>query len=445
MKQYEFDFIVLKEYQATDALNCPARGFMKIGYACKTVGVPNTEMKSCILKNVSDSKLMDLITHNLDSLNNIIDYNISQGIPLFRISSDLIPFASHPVNSLPWHEIFAQPLADLGKKILASRMRVSMHPGQYTVLNSPDNEVTSRAIKDLHYHCQVLDALGVGPEHKVILHIGGIYQNKRLSAERFLCNFKHLDKRVRSRLVVENDDKAYNIEEVLDIGVKLGVPVVFDSLHHEINPSPAPRSQADWITVCQKTWQKEDGIPKIHYSQQDPAKKPGSHSRSIGIGQFIQFYQSIPKENIDIMLEVKDKNLSAVKIINCLCGDRDIKTLEAEWSRYKYTILECSPQAYKELRQLLCDKSQYPAMEFYTLLENALNSPREAGNCINAAQHVWGYFKNRATTAEREKFMALLQAYKLSRGTLAAVKGYLRKLTVEYRQSYLFDSYYFEL
>lgn len=417
---------------------------MKIGYACQAVGVPQSEMKSCILKNATEVRLLDLTAHNLNALDHLIDYNIQQGISLFRISSDLIPFASHPVNQTPWWQIFSSRLSAIGNKIKQSGMRVSMHPGQYTVLNSPLAEVVSRAIDDLRYHVRMLDSLGVGCEHKIILHIGGIYQNKRTSIERFIRHFQQLDDSLRCRLVVENDDKAYNIEDVLDIGYQLGIPVIFDNLHHDLNPSPAPVSHTIWIKQCLSTWDEADGTPKIHYSQQDPLKKAGSHSATIRLEEFMQFYYTIQEENLDIMLEVKDKNLSAIKVINTIFP-KTIQALELEWSRYKYSVLECSPSVYAELRMLLRNKSQYPALEFYALLEQALESPREKGNCINAAQHVWGHFKSRATTAEREKFAALLESYKLSRVTIATVKAFMRKLAVKYQQSYLLNSYYFVL
>lgn len=417
---------------------------MKIGYACQALGVPQSAMKSCILKNATEVRLMDLTAHNLNALDHLIDYNIEQGISLFRISSDLIPFASHPVNQTPWWQLCSSRLSTIGHKIKQSGMRVSMHPGQYTVLNSPQAEVVSRAIDDLRYHVRMLDSLGVGSEHKIILHIGGIYQNKRISTERFISHFRQLDDSIRCRLVVENDDKAYNIEEVLDIGFRLGVPVIFDNLHHELNPSPAPVSHADWIGLCLSTWNVVDGTPKIHYSQQDPLKKAGSHSATVRVKEFMRFYHSIYDEKLDIMLEVKDKNLSAVKLINCLCL-KTIQALEMEWSRYKYSVLECSPQSYAQLRMLLRDKDQYPAIEFYTIIEQALDLPREKGNCINAAQHVWGYFRTRATATERQKFLALLEAYSQSRVSLAIVKAFLRKLAVKYQQSYLLNSYYFVL
>ena len=297
---------------------------MGIGYACLTVGVPYTGQKSCIMKNASKEKLLSLIEHNLRSLENIIDYNIENNIRLFRISSDLIPFGSSPVNNLSWWDIFASEILKIGKKINNSGIRVSMHPGQYTVLNSPNVEVVKRAIDDLSYHTQVLGSLGVGAEHKIVLHIGGMYNDKKQAIKRFIANYHQLDEAIKQRLVLENDDKSYNIGDVLEIATNIDAPVIFDNLHNKINSFDKIKSDYFWINECKKTWQEKDGYQKIHYSQQDPLKRLGAHSTSIGINEFIDFYENLERKDLDIMLEVKDKNLSALKCINCTSGDKNL-------------------------------------------------------------------------------------------------------------------------
>lgn len=289
---------------------------MRIGYACKLIGVPNTNMKSCILKNANSEKLIELIKYNISSLSNIIDYNIENNIHLFRISSDIVPFGSSEINKVKWWEIFKEELIVVGNKIKNSGMRVSLHPGQYTVLNSNNKDVVARAVDDLSYHNRILDSLGLNKEHKVVLHIGGAYGDKSLAVERFKYNYDILDDKVKSRLIIENDDKIYNIEEVLEIGIKKNIPVVFDNLHNKINTSDPNLSEKYWIDKCKKTWKKEDGNQKIHYSQQAENKRIGSHSDFISINEFMEFYEMLNRSDIDIMLEVKDKNLSCIKCIN---------------------------------------------------------------------------------------------------------------------------------
>ena len=416
---------------------------MSIGYACLTIGVQNTNLKSSIAKNINEEKLLDLISFNLISLENIIDYNIKNDIKLFRISSDLIPFGSSPINTIQWENIFLSEFNKIGEKIRKSGMRVSMHPGQYTVLNSPNIEVVDRAIEDLNYHTKVLDALGVGSEHKIVLHIGGVYGDKNEAMERFINNYSLLDDNVKERLVIENDDKSYNVNEVLEIGKRLNIPVIFDNLHNEINQYDKEKDDKYWINKCKETWKEKDGYQKIHYSQQNPLKKLGSHSNTIRINEFIRFYESLDREDIDIMLEVKDKNLSAVKCINAVSKDNKIKRLEDEWAKYKYTVLENSPSNYLEIRKLLKDKEKYPSIRFYNLIEEALETEITSGNSLNALMHVWGYFKNKADEKEKKSFLKSVEDFKQEKISISTIKNKLWKMAVKYNEVYLLNSYYF--
>ena len=417
---------------------------MKIGYACLTVGVRETNFKSCTMKNAREENLLEIIEYNLKSLENIIDYNIQNGIKLFRISSDLIPFGSSEVNKVPWWEVFSSQLSLIGNKIRESNIRVSMHPGQYTVLNSPKKDVVLRAIEDLNYHNRVLQSLGIGKEGKIILHIGGVYNNKEEAMKSFIRNFELLNREVKERLVVENDDKSYNIGEVLEIGRSINVPVVFDNLHNEVLPYDPSKDDYYWINQCKKTWEKEDGTQKIHYSQQDKVKRSGAHSNTIGITKFMDFIKGINHE-IDIMLEVKDKNLSAIKCINGISKDKSIAALELEWSKYKYNILEHSNLHYNKIRELLKNKNDYPVIQFYNIIEEALDMEETIGSTINAILHVWGYFKNISTENEKNKFMKLLEEYKEGKKSKNTVKRFLWKIALKYEEAYLLNSYYFDL
>lgn len=291
---------------------------MRIGYACLTNEVPATNIKRCIQRNASKERLSDLISWNLSSFEHILKYNLENNIKLFRISSDIIPFGSSPVNTLSWWDMYSKQLCRLGEFIRDNGMRVSMHPGQYTVLNSSKEEIVEKAILDLEYHTRVLDSMELGKEHKIILHIGGVYNDKVNSIGRFISHFSALDDSVKKRLVIENDDKSYTIEDVLYIATKIGIPVVFDNLHHKINPSCLQKDQFCLIEECKKTWKPDDGFQKIHYSQQHPFKNPGAHSDTIETDEFMLFYRKLNRKDIDIMLEVKDKNKSAVKCIKCI-------------------------------------------------------------------------------------------------------------------------------
>jgi UV DNA damage endonuclease len=416
---------------------------MNIGYACLTVGVFNTGMKSCTMKNATDERLRSIIEHNLISLENIIDYNIKNGILLFRISSDLIPFGSSPVNKILWDEIFEERFHAIGQKIKRSGMRVSMHPGQYTVLNSPNTDVVERAIADLDYHNRLLDRLGTGPESKIVLHVGGGYGKKEEALKRFEHSYRRLGDGIKKRLVLENDERSYSIAEVLETALKLGIPAVFDNLHNRVNPSCEGGDEMYWIDECRNTWKAWDGNQKIHYSQQNHSKKRGSHSDSVRIGEFLEFYSSLSRHDIDIMLEVKDKNISAIKCINSVSEKKSIRALELEWSRYKYLVLEKSPAAYLQIRKLLKDKKSYPVILFYRLVEEAMLTESTRGSSINAMQHVWGYFKDISADTEKSRFLRLTDDFEKGKVKESSVKAFLFRMAVKYGEQYLLDSYYF--
>lgn len=413
---------------------------MKIGYAALTKGIPNTDFKSLRLQDLDREKFENILSHNLKSLDNIIDYNIKNNINHFRISSDIVPFGSHEKMVFDWQNTFKDILNSIGEKIDQGDIRISMHPGQYTVLNSKDNGVVKRAIKDLRYHTDFLNSLNRNSQNKIILHIGGVYGDKESAIERFCVNYRELDEDIKSRLIIENDDVSYGFNEVLNIGLEEKIPVVYDNLHNSIN-NDNYKSDRENILLSSKTWESSDGIPKIHYSQQAEGKRVGSHSDTIDLEIFKEFHNSIKDLNIDIMLEVKDKNLSTVKVNNLLY-ENSINILEDEWAKYKYLILEHSPSIYEEIRGLLKDKSNYPVLEFYRLIDRALEEEVQYGRSINSLDHVYGYFKN-LDSKEIKKYNRYILQYEKGNYTINPIKKYIYLLAEKYELTYLLNSYYF--
>lgn len=283
-----------------------------IGYACLTLGIKE-KYRTCRLKNLNYQNLFEIIEHNLKVLSKSLDYNHEKGIFLFRISSDIIPFGNRVLDIIDWPRVFNKQLDEISLKIKKYKIRVSMHPGQYTVINSPKEEVVKNSIADLKYHALFLDSLKVNCESKIILHIGGIYDDKEASLKRFVNNFNKLTEAIRKRIAIENDDKSYGITDVIFVSDQLNVPIVYDSLHHYLNNND-DKDDSYWINKVRNSWRKKDGQQKIHYSQQAENKPKGSHSETIDVITFQKFIEGIPKD-IDIMLEVKDKDQSVIKIL----------------------------------------------------------------------------------------------------------------------------------
>lgn len=291
---------------------------MKIGYACICDEAENMKFRTCRMKNATDENLYTLIDHNLKALDAIIEYNFAHDILLYRMSSDLIPFGSSPINCLNWQSLFEEQWKALGNKIKKYGMRVSLHPGQYTILNSPRCEVVERAILDLRYHCDLLNVMKLDTTHKIILHIGGIYGDKTSAIERFIKEYQRVDSQIKNRLVIENDDHHYHIEDVLEISKQLHIPVVFDNLHHAILHPKSNLDDVEWLRLCKLTWEKKDGNQKMHYSEQHQEKRIGAHGEHIQIATFVDFCKRVNRKDLDIMLEVKDKHHSALACIQSL-------------------------------------------------------------------------------------------------------------------------------
>lgn len=418
---------------------------IRIGYVSYRRGVHPQDLHTTVLKTATEEKLKELIALNLQGLERMLEYNGKNGIGLLRLHSDTIPFGSHPVNTLAWEDLYKESLQRVGKKATKLGIRLSMHPGQYTLLTTKSPEVLERSLADLSYHALLLDSMGLGTEHKIILHVGGVYGNKGEALERFKENYRRLPEKVRRRLVVEHDEWHYSLKEVLALSEELDFPVVFDLLHHTLLPSGPKQEVRAWVQAAGKTWKAEDGPQKIHYSTPAAGKKPGTHAASVDALEFLSFLDLLEGLSLDIMLEVKDKNLSALKCVNLLREKGHIRALEKEWEHYKYLVLEKSQNDYRRIRNLLKDKEDYPALTFYLMLEKALSRPTEPGNFMNAAQHVWGYVKDEADTRERNRWNRLTQDLEKGKGDLEAIRHLLLRMAEKQGRAYLLKSYFLTL
>jgi len=412
---------------------------MKIGYACIPLTTNARTNRRLMLKNFSEKMFLEVLEQNLIDLRLILENNEKFNIKLFRISSDIVPFGSHIINENKWYTVFKNELSEIGEYIKKCGMRVSMHPGQYTVLNAEKEEIVVKAIKDLEYHARFLDSLGVDGSNKIIIHIGGAYGDKDAAINRFIENFKRLSVSVKNRLVIENDDRIFNIEDLIFVSSKINIPVIFDNLHHECNHCEGTPVKEIMDKVA-KTWEEKDGNIKVHYSQQNLQKHIGAHSISITAKKFLEYYEEIKEFNLDIMIEVKDKDISAIKC-NLLVDNMKSKlkhvTIEKQWSKYKYLLMERNYKYYKECSRLV--KENCSIQEFYEYIDEIMNLDVEDGSFINTAEHIWGYVKNNASEKEQMHFKKILSDME----NKEKVKIYLKKLCDKYNAEYMIDSYYF--
>jgi UV DNA damage endonuclease len=239
----------------------------------------------------------------------------------FRISSGVIPFASHPICKFDWKKYFKPDLIKIGQLIKHHNIRISMHPDQFVILNAKSQDIFTKSIKELEYHTDLLDLMGLDHSAKVQIHIGGIYGDKERSKKQFIVNYKNLlSKEIKKRLVIENDDHLYNLKDCIEIHEFTGIPILFDVFHHLCFDNNFPLNIA--LQISNNTWNPgKDGIMMIDYSNQELNQKKGKHSHTLDIKQFEKFIISISNLDLDIILEIKDKEKSAkkaVKVINKL-------------------------------------------------------------------------------------------------------------------------------
>ena len=292
---------------------------MRIGYPCINTTIGCKSSRTFRLKSYSEERLRKTVENNLRCLGKTLRFNVKHNILFFRITSDLVPFASHPICKFDWQGYFKKEFKAIGDFIKSHGIRISMHPDQFTLINSLDNRVFENSVRELVYHAQVLDLMELDTNAKIQIHVGGVYGDKEKSMRRFVERFEKLDEIVKRRLVIENDDRGYSLRDCLKISAEAGIPVLFDVFHHEVNNFGETIREAFGLFV--KTWKETDGLPMIDYSSQRKGEREGKHIETIDLGKFGNFLEETKPFDFDIMLEIKDKEKSALKALKVASQD----------------------------------------------------------------------------------------------------------------------------
>lgn len=293
---------------------------MRIGYPCINRSIGCSPARTFRLASWSDERLIETVTANLSCLENILSYNIANGLFFFRITSDLVPFASHPVNTFPWQKHFSAEFRRMGRFIRSHRIRISMHPDQFVLLNTPDPGILERSVADLRYQVQILDLMELDSSAKVQLHVGGIYGNKPAAIDRFVDEYDLLERSVLKRLVIENDERMYSVSDCLAIHERTGIPVLLDVFHHSVNNNHERFDNL--LERVYASWKNRDGIPMVDYSSQQKGRRAGAHAEHIDPEDFRSFLEASMAFDFDVMLEIKDKEKSALVALSIALNDR---------------------------------------------------------------------------------------------------------------------------
>lgn len=300
---------------------------IRLGYACVPVTIDETASHSLTYTNYKrlgdkgSIKLDSVIKSNFESLEKILKYNIRNDITFFRMTSELIPLVSHPDVHYDFINQYKSYYKKIGDIIKENNLRVDLHPQAYTVLNSVNDTVVASTINILEFYQKMYECMEI--DSKIVLHVGSKVDGKKESIKRFIDNFNKLNKKIQKLIVVENDDRSFNIRNVLSLCEKLNIPMVLDYHHFKVNKNN--ERIEDYIERIFNTWGND--VPKIHFSSAKDKKNKRSHNDYINSDDFIEFLEKIKftKRDFDVMIEAKKKDEALFRLIRELKYKTDYK------------------------------------------------------------------------------------------------------------------------
>ena len=277
--------------------------------------------RSCIRRTFTVEKAKKLAIQNVKDLIPMIEYNEKHNIRCFRISSDMFPHFTDTETESYDIDFAREYLRQAGELINEYGHRVLMHPGQYNQVATKNLKVFDNTIKDLSHHADILDAMDINQDGVLIVHGGGVYGDKPKTIKRWVDRYFLLPEKVQKRLVIENCEKSYSLEDVLIISQKVKergghLPVVFDIHHYNcyqiLHPEVAQKSLEKLIPRVLETW--GDIRPVMHISEQGTGKV-GHHSDFIETIPDIFFYTAYNlNTHFDLEIEAKKKEQAIFKL-----------------------------------------------------------------------------------------------------------------------------------
>lgn len=291
---------------------------IRLGYACISMCLKcstSSLLTYTHFKKLGDSgydKLHQVIISNFKCLEEILKYNIKNDIKFYRLSSHIIPLLTHPSVYVDLNK-YESYFKNIGRIINDNKIRVDMHVDPYYVLNSINEDVVKSTINICKIYHNMFKLMEI--KSNLIFHIGGKTISKEEGIKRFVDNFELLDKDIQKLILIENDDKIYNIKDCVNISKVTGCKIVFDYHHYNCNNEGENiRNYLDYI------FNTYDGVPKVHFSSPKDRKNYRAHHDYVNIDEFIKFLNLLKEYNrdIDIMIESKMKDDALFRIIRQL-------------------------------------------------------------------------------------------------------------------------------
>ncbi len=213
----------------------------------------------------------DIAIANVKDLLPILQWNEQRGIRLFRIGSEIFPRWNHyRLEDLPGIDEIASHLRIAGDYARAHGHRLTTHPGPFHILGSPDAVVVENSIVGLERHSEMFDLMGYAPsfDNLINIHVGATYGDKTTTVARWIQNWDRLSDSLKSRLVLENDDKAsmYSVRDLYEmIHHDTAIPITFDYWHHTFNTGDLSEQEA--FFMARSTWERHGVTQCTHYSE----------------------------------------------------------------------------------------------------------------------------------------------------------------------------------
>jgi UV DNA damage endonuclease len=295
---------------------------LRLGYICQNTTLGRKCNRTMIRKNFTLAAAQEKALANIADLEPIFEWNAAHNIHVFRLTSDLFPHftdaALPDVQSGDYNMDFARDaLRRAGEAARKYGQRLSMHPGQYNQVATPRQEVWEMTVRDLSYHAQILDEMGMGPECVICVHGGGVYGDITATKVRWIERFAELPSPVKARLAIENCERCYSVVDCLEIANACGIPLIFDCHHYECYNQIYPDRAIDITLVMTdvvKTWK---GVtPLFHISEQAPDSRIGTHSEYVE--KIPSYYFSVVEKgtNLDVEVEAGAKELSVFHLLS---------------------------------------------------------------------------------------------------------------------------------
>lgn len=256
-------------------------------------------------------KLGELARSNAESLLQAVTFCAENGIGSFRILSQILPLKTHPtvgysIERLPDHREIVEAFRTAGRAASRQDVRLTFHPDQYLVLNSPKPEVVNNSIAELEYHAEVAEWIGADV---IMLHGGGAYGDKAAALSRLAASIEQLPKSIRAKIALENDDRIFSPADLLPLCESLPLPFVYDAHHHRCLPD------GDSIGVVTRravaTWDRE---PLFHISSPAggwTARDPRVHDEFVELRDFPDEWRDL---RITVEVEARAKELAVLRL-----------------------------------------------------------------------------------------------------------------------------------